>query len=150
MFRAFAATALLMASGVTAAIAQGLPNSPMALTKAFEQRFNARDLDGLASLYRKDGVLVSASGASVSGSARIRGEMAQFLSAGLPIKMTVRQVYQADGTALIIVDWLMEGKDAQGRQTRMNGTSTDVATRRPNGGWEYAIDNPWGLEAKPQ
>ncbi|WP_447920293.1 YybH family protein [Achromobacter aegrifaciens] len=150
MFRALATTALLMGAGMTAAMAQELPNSPMALTKTFEQRFNARDLDGLAALYRKEGILVSESGAPLSGAEKIRGEMAKFLSVGLPIKVTVRQVYQADGTALIITDWLMEGKDAQGRQTRMNGTSTDVATRRPDGKWQYAIDNPRGLEATAQ
>ena len=84
MFRAVATTALLMGAGMAAAMAQELPNSPMALTRTFEQRFNARDLDGLAALYRRD------------------------------------------------------------------GTSTDVATRRPDGKWLYAIDNPRGLEATAQ
>jgi ketosteroid isomerase-like protein len=45
--------------------------------------------------------------------------------------------------ALLISDWTLTGKAADGSDVNMSGTTADVARRGPDG-WKYVIDNPFG------
>lgn len=81
--------------------------------------------------------------------AQIRGALTQFMASKVPIKLTVRQVYQAGDTALIVFNWVMKGKGGDGKPVDMAGTGADVVTRQSNGTWVYVIDNPFGV-AQPK
>ena len=50
----------------------------------------------------------------------------QFMGAKLPIKVTVRQVYQGQDTAIIVSDWTMEGNGPDGKLISLAGTGADV------------------------
>ena len=45
--------------------------------------------------------------------------------------------------ALLISDWSLKGKGADGSDVNISGTTADVA-RRGREGWKYVIDNPFG------
>jgi ketosteroid isomerase-like protein len=45
--------------------------------------------------------------------------------------------------ALLISDWTIRGKAADGSSVDLAGTTADVA-RRGADGWTYVIDNPFG------
>lgn len=129
--------------------AKGLPKTPAEVSQAFEHHFNASDLDGLAKLYGPRSIFVPAPGVKLQDPAQIRDALKQFTASRVPIKLTVRQVYEAGNTALVVFDWAMKGTGVDGKPVDMSGTGADVMTRQKSGNWLYAIDNPFGV-TQPQ
>ena len=148
MFKSLATAVALSLTVLGGAQAHEPPRTPAEVSQAFERHFNAADLDGLEKLYRKDGIFVPAPGVPLQDMAQIRGALTQFMASKVPIKLTVRQVYQAGDTALIVFDWVLKGTGADGKPVDMAGTGADVVTRQADGTWAYAIDNPFGV-ARP-
>ncbi|MGU0693181.1 YybH family protein [Pseudomonas aeruginosa] len=145
MLKSLASAAVLSLAAISSAMAQDLPRSPSEVPQAFERHFNAGDLDALAKLYGEGSVFVPTPGVSLAQSAEIRNALTQFMASKVPIKLTIRQVYQAGDTAQIVFDWVMQGKAQDGKPVDMAGTGADVVTRRADGTWVYAIDNPFGV-----
>jgi ketosteroid isomerase-like protein len=57
--------------------------------------------------------------------------------------LKVRRVIVSGDIALLISDWTLAGKAADGSDVNMSGTTADVACRGADG-WKYVIDNPFG------
>jgi ketosteroid isomerase-like protein len=106
------------------------------LIDAFVAAFNRGDAEALDHIYDEHGVLVPAPGQPMTGDQR-RAATAHLLGFGKPMRAKVRHIYEAGDTALVIVDWAIDGLD-------MTGTATDVLRRDINGQWRYVIDNPFG------
>jgi ketosteroid isomerase-like protein len=117
-------------------------NDAAELHRTWAARFNAKDLDGMVALAEVDSVFVPQPGVVVGGDG-VRTAEQQFLSIGLPITLTVRRVIVSGDIALLISDWSLKGKGADGSDVNMSGTTADVA-RRGREGWKYVIDNPFG------
>ncbi|MER6143781.1 DUF4440 domain-containing protein [Streptomyces sparsogenes] len=111
---------------------------------AFARAFNTFDPDVLDRVYEPDAVFVPRPGESVTGADRRRANGA-FLASRVPIRVAPRRVYVTGDTALLIVDWVIDGIAADGRHVHHEGTATDVARRGADGYWRYVIDNPFGL-----
>lgn len=144
MLKSFYAALSLIALSYSAH-AHELPRSPGDMVQAFETRFNAADLDGLLSLYTPGAVFVAAPGKPLSGKDNIKGALQQLMAAKLPIKVRLRHVYQNQDTAIVISDWSLAGKGADGKAISYSGTATDVVQKNSDGAWQYAIDNPFGV-----
>lgn len=113
-----------------------LPQRPDDVPSAFAERFNSGDPDAVRELYEPGACFVPESGTPVHGADAIAAQNAPFLALGLPILVTPRHVHVAGDTALLLVDWEIEGK--------VRATATDVARRGADGYWRYLIDSPFG------
>lgn len=113
------------------------------LMERFEEAFNSADADELEKLFDADAALVLEPGKQVSGEARIRRNRTELASIP-PIRVSVRHVYFAGDTALLINDYVHEGRGADGRHVRFEGTAADVAKRGADGVWRCVISNPAG------
>lgn len=113
------------------------------LPLAFADRFNAGDVDDLLALFAPDAVFVPAPGTVVAGD-DIRGALNQFLAIGLPFVLTPGRVLQSGATGLIVADWSIDGVGPDGSTVALAGRTADVAVYDVEGGWRYAIDNPFG------
>lgn len=118
--------------------------APAEVAAAFAQAFNARDLDALLALYPEGSVFVPAPGQPLGSREAVRPALQGFLAIGLPINLSVRHVYEAGDTALLVADWTIRGTGANGRPVDLAGTGTDVVRRGADGRWRYLIDNPFG------
>ena len=96
----------------------------------------------MVALAEADSVFVPQPGVVVKGKA-VRDAEQQFLGVGLPITLKVRRVIVSGDIALLISDWSLKGKGADGADVDLSGTTADVARRGPDG-WKYVIDNPFG------
>ena len=136
----------LLSSAATAASrsAPSAPSRAADVAEAFARAFNARDLDALLSLYPAGSVFVPAPGQPIVAREAVREALQGFLAIGLPIGLTVRHVYEAGDTALLVVDWTIRGTGADGRAVDLAGTGTDVVRRAADGRWRYLVDNPFG------
>ena len=86
--------------------------------------------------------LVPQPGVATSGDADW-GALEQFLAIGFPITMNVRNVYVSGDIALVIANWSLKGRGADGSDADMSGSTADVARRGANG-WKFVVDNPFG------
>ncbi|WP_188190972.1 YybH family protein [Nonomuraea sp. SYSU D8015] len=121
---------------------QQLAERPEDVPMVFAERFNSGDPAAVAEVYEGGAVFVPAPGTPLTGEEALVAN-ARFM--GPPIAVRPRHVYTAGDLALLIVDWVIEGADRDGRPVRIEGTATDVARRGEDGRWRYVIDNPFGV-----
>ena len=124
-----------------------LTDDPWQHPRVFAAAFNSGDPDRVEQVYEPDGVLMTEAGQALSGAAR-RDANTGLMVLGLPIRVEPRSVSVNGDLALLVVDWTITGRSAEGREVDVRGTATDVARRGPNGYWRYAIDNPWGTSTQ--
>lgn len=139
-----AATTSLAAGASQPAAAPFDAAAPAEVAQTFARAFNARDLDALLALYPAGSVFVPAPGQPLASADGKRQALQGFLGIGLPIDLRVRHVYEAGDTALLVVDWTIRGRAADGRAVDLAGTGTDVVRRGSDGRWRYLVDNPFG------
>lgn len=128
-----------------AAAQAALPATVREAVAAFEARFNAGDLDALMALYDERSLLAAGPFDAISGPRLIREALASSIALGVPIRITIRKLYDTGEVGLAILDYTMEGTTRAGQAVSLSGTATDVFVRRP-GGWVYAVDNAAGIE----
>ncbi|SES18079.1 YybH family protein [Streptomyces qinglanensis] len=110
----------------------------------FAERFNSGRPEAVAGMYEEGAVFVAPDGRVADSPEGIARANAEFLGLGLPITVRPRHVCPAGDTALLIVDWEIEGTGPDGRPLHLQGTATDVARRGADGVWRYVIDRPVG------
>lgn len=117
-------------------------NDPEQLGRLFAERANAGDLEGLLALYEDSATLVGPDGGSASGSDAIRERLEGLLAMAPHITPTSSRVVMAGDVALMSNRWRMSLGVGDGELAGLDGASTEVARRQPDGGWLYVIDNP--------
>lgn len=123
-----------------------LTDDPGQHPSVFARSFNTGDIAAVERVYEPAAILVAEPGTPLTGPDRIAANQ-RLLDLTLPIDVRVRHVYAAGDIALLIVDWSITGRAADGQQVHIEGTATDVARRGHDGLWRYVIDNPFGTAA---
>ncbi|HYG36890.1 MAG TPA: nuclear transport factor 2 family protein, partial [Clostridia bacterium] len=121
--------------------------TPEDLHSLFVQHFNAGGLEALVELYEPSAILVPEPGFSATGHATIREALRRFLGLKGNMQMQVRTVLRSVDVALLLSDWTVIGKAPDGAEVRLQGQTTDVVRRQPDGRWLIAIGNPFGTKA---
>ena len=107
------------------------------------------DLEGALSSFHDDAVYVSQSGSFVKGKPEIRKAL-EFLCEMRPDLQAQRSVsFETGDTAAWVDEWTLKATMPDGVALDMNGTSSDILTRLPNGIWVYLVDNPYGAAVLP-
>jgi len=112
-------------------------------TDVFMRAFNSGRMELIEQLFDPEAVFVPEPGKPVTG-AEILRRTEEFLALGVPLSATARHIYQAGDTALLIVDWVIDGTGSDGSPVHMTGTATDVVRRGADGRWRYLVDSPHG------
>lgn len=111
------------------------------LCEAFARCYNARDLDGLLSLYEEGAVLRHGAGEqTISGKAAIRAYFERGIERPLRLVQANNFCIEQDGIALARADYRVE---EHGKVVR-TGSSCEVLRRQPDGSWLYFIDHGSG------
>jgi enoyl-CoA hydratase/carnithine racemase/ketosteroid isomerase-like protein len=124
-------------------------NDPEELGRLFAERVNAGDLEGVLSLYEESATIVGPDGASASGSDAIRERLEGLLAMAPQITPTSSRAVMAGDVALMSNRWRMSLGGGGGAPPGLDGASTEVARRQPDGSWLYLIDNPSLAAATP-
>ena len=124
-------------------------DDPERLGRLFAERANTGDLEGMLALYEDEATFLGPDGGSASGSDAIRGRLEGLLAMKPEITPTSSQVVMAGDVALMSNRWRMTLGVEGGEQAGVDGVSTEVARRQPDGGWLYVIDNPALAAALP-
>jgi uncharacterized protein (TIGR02246 family) len=107
----------------------------------FERLFNDGDLEGLASLYEPDAVLVHEPGQQAVGKAAIRDAFAELLRGNPSLTVNRRSAQQSGDLFLATYDWTITGTGPEGDVLNMGGRGAIVLRRQPDGTWLVVLDN---------
>jgi ketosteroid isomerase-like protein len=122
-------------------------NSPAATVQRVSELLGEGALGPLVELYEPDAAFAPEPGRAVTGTAAIRAALEPFVAMRPRMRGTVQKVLEAGDTALVTYRWQLEGTGPDGSPIRLDGTSSDVLRRRPDGSWGVLIDDPWGAAA---
>lgn len=119
------------------------PASPEDVIRHFERLLGERDVDGLLALYEPDAAFQTQAGV-VCGHDAIRAALTELVTLEPTITGEIQKVLEADGTALLINRWVLDGTAPDGSAVQLRGASADVMRRQPDGSWRVLVDDPWG------
>lgn len=112
---------------------------PGEVNAAFADGFNRRDVDALLSLYDPDGAVVEMDGTLSVGTERIRAHLERLVELGGHMTSTNLTAVELGDLALVTAEWEITDTVIA---PRMNGRSSEVLRRQPDGTWAYLIDQP--------
>jgi enoyl-CoA hydratase/carnithine racemase/ketosteroid isomerase-like protein len=116
---------------------------PENLSRLFSERASAGDLDGLMELYEAGARFIGPNGGDAEGERTIRERLSDLLAMEPNIVSTDTQSVRAGDVALLSNRWQMSfGNGGGGSSAGIEGTSTEVARRQPDGSWRLVIDDP--------
>lgn len=146
--RIVAAGALTAGAGLAAGAASAAPRGravPVtdldSFYDAWQDRFNAADLQGLADLYVPDVVYVNAERRTLIGEAAFKEDLAALFALKPQIVLGDRKHVTYKDTALTTNHWKITYKDADGTIKYMTGGGIEVVRRQADGGWRFIIDD---------
>ncbi len=114
-------------------------NSPERCDELFGRYLNDGNLDLLVALYEPEASLVGQDGTPTRGTAAIREALQGFIAQRPKITMKVVKVVRGgDDLAVLYNDW-----SAEMAGTKMNGKAIEIVRRQPDGGWLFAVDDPF-------
>jgi uncharacterized protein (TIGR02246 family) len=117
-------------------------STPEGLMRAFSDRLNAGDLDGLVALYEPGAAFEPQPGVVVHGHAAIRVALAGLLRLGPTITSDTVQVLVGGDVALVVNEWALTGTAPDGTAVRQGGRSADVVRQQADGRWLVVVDKP--------
>lgn len=119
-------------------------HSPEQCDELFTRFTNARDLDGLVSLYEPDAVLAQGDAEPARGSAAIREALADLLASEPRLEMAVVRALRAgDALAVLYSDYTMRMRGPDGKLVAISGRSMIVVRRQADDSWRIAVDDPY-------
>jgi uncharacterized protein (TIGR02246 family) len=121
-------------------------NRPEEVHSKFTEYFGAGDMDGLISLYEADAVFMPQPGQTVQGLEAIRVALGAFLALKGEFGMEPAKAIRTNDLALLFSKWFIKGTGPDGNAIELQGRTSDVVRRQPDGTWLLAIDNPYGAE----
>lgn len=119
---------------------------PLDAVAQFVDAMNQGDLETALSFYEPQASFVVKPGVVVIGTIAIREALTEMVALKPTLSTEAQQVVEAGDIALYCSRWSLCGTDPVGNVVQMNGCSSDVLRRQPNGNWRIALDNPWGTE----
>jgi enoyl-CoA hydratase len=123
--------------------------NPEDLQHLFAKRANAGDLDGLIALYEDGAAFVDPDGTDATGDDSIRDRLEELLAMAPQITPTDSRAVMAGDVALLSNCWRMTLGPGDDDGAGLEGTSTEVARRQPDGSWRYVIDDPVSATVSP-
>lgn len=118
--------------------------SPEQIHRAFEDAFNAGDIDGLLTLYEPDAVIIPQPGQVARGTQQVREALEFFLGLKGRITLDTKAVVEVGELAYLCNRWSLTGSGPDGNPLNLGAVTAEIARRQADGSWRYVIDNPWG------
>jgi len=98
----------------------------------------------VARLYEEDATLVPQPGTSVNGVKAVKEALAGFLAIDGTMQVDTIYALECGDVALTRSAWSIHN----GAEVKIAATGTELMRRQEDGSWLFAIDHPFGAEAK--
>jgi ketosteroid isomerase-like protein len=124
-------------------------NTPEDTSRLIGETITSGDRDAALSLYEPDATFAMPKGfgeGSVTGHDALREVLNGFLAMSPELTVNAEKTLLSGDTALVIGNWTLKGRDADGNDIEGGGRYADVVRRQPDGSWLFVIDNPNGSD----
>jgi ketosteroid isomerase-like protein len=124
-------------------------NTPEDISRLIGEAITSGDMDAALSLYEPEATFAMPTGfgeGSVTGLAGLREALGGFLAMSPELRVNAEKTLLSGDTALVIGNWTLKGRDAEGNDVDASGRYADVVRRQPDGSWLFVIDNPNGSD----
>lgn len=111
------------------------------LYDAWQDRFNAGDLDALVDLYTSDVTYVDPEGKQMVGKSKVRENLAGIIGLKPHIILGERKHLLYRDVALTTNHWKLTIPNADGTNQELTGGGIEVLKKQADGGWRYIIDD---------
>lgn len=111
------------------------------LYDAWQDRFNAADLDGMMDLYLPDVAFISPEGKTLTTPAAVRADFAAAFALKPRIDIHDRRHIQYRDTVLTTNHWSMTLTGPDGKPVSATGGGIEVLRKQADGGWRFIIDD---------
>ena len=62
------------------------------------------------------------------------------------ITVNVTKIIQTGDLALVNAKWTLKGTGPDGKEVNLNGRSTEILRKQPDGTWRFVIDDPYSAD----
>lgn len=124
-------------------------NTPEDTDRLIGEAITSGDIDAALSLYEPDATFAMPTGfgeGSVTGHDALREALGGFLALNPELTVNAEKKLVSGDTALVIGNWTLKGRGADGNDIDASGRYANVVRRQPDGGWLFVIDNPNGSD----
>lgn len=124
-------------------------DTPEDISRLISEAITSGDIDAALSLYEPDATFAMPSAlgeGSVTGHDALREALRGFLALNPELTVNPEKKLVSGDTALVIGNWTLKGRGADGNDIDASGRYSDVVRRQPDGGWLFVIDNPNGSD----
>lgn len=120
--------------------------SPEEMNPAFAKAFNSGKLENLLALYESEAVLLDHDGNPLQGKDLVREALKKLLQIGGT--MISKNIYciPFENIALLRCHFVIETTDPEGTPAQIEGHSSEIVRRQPDGTWLYIVDHPFGSQ----
>ena len=125
-------------------------HTPEEVHRLWAEAFSAHDLEAVMALYEPEATLIppgqEVPNLIVTGAEAVREHLSGLLALKPKFELEFQKAFQAGDIALLFSEWTLSATDPDGNAVEMEGRTSDVARRQPDGRWLVVIDNPSGSE----
>lgn len=119
---------------------------PEEMNPAFAKAFNSGKLDNLLALFEQDAILFDHGGRPHQGKGPVRETLEKLLQIKGTMVSTNIHCIPFEDIALIRCHFVIDTTDSEGNPAQIEGHSSEIARRQPDGSWLYIIDHPFGSQ----
>jgi len=123
--------------------------TPEDTSRLIGEAITSGDVDAALSLYEPNATFAMPRGfgeGSVTGPDGLREAFNGFLSMSPELAVNAEHTLLSGDTAMVIGNWTLKGRNAEGNDIEASGRYADVVRRQPDGSWLFVIDNPNGSD----
>ncbi len=133
-------------NNLRSALSNAGPSSPEDVPAHFDLAFNRADVDAALEVFDIPATMRMANGQVIEENrSDLRTAFEDLLSPQPEIHEEIRCVLRCEDLALVLMDWTVTTRDADGQERVDRGTATQVMKRQLDGSWRLKISNPLGI-----
>jgi ketosteroid isomerase-like protein len=124
-------------------------NTPEDVDRLLAEAITSGDMDAALSLYEPGATFAMPAGfgeGSVTGLDDLRNALGGFMAMSPELRINPEKTLVSGDTAMVIGNWTLRGRDAEGNDIDAKGRYADVVRRQPDDRWLFVIDNPNGSD----
>jgi uncharacterized protein (TIGR02246 family) len=125
-------------------------HTPEEVHRLWAEAFSAHDLEAVMALYEPEATLIppgqEVPNLILTGAEAVREHLSGLLALKPKFELEFKKAVQAGDIALLLSEWTLSATDPDGNAVEMEGRTTDVVRRQPDGSWLVVIENPSGSE----
>lgn len=118
--------------------------TPERAVELFTELMSKSDLDGVMELYDDHATFKPSGGEPITGTANIRQALTGLAALKPKFDSSIKGVVRNEDTALVVLDWSMNGTTPDGQTVSQGGVSADIVRLQADGTWKILLDVPEG------